>query len=278
MIHDESEPKAGERITDCPLDGAGLAVSIQTHYTIPATWVAVARCKHCGMTLKTGFCATEELARQHIIEKANRRAGDAAPQLPIQKSVDELHGLVEKALCQVMENREEIVRAFIAKYGRNPAECEQVLQTRDDGSIAFWIQKRTGRKIDEAGDAEREEATQVAHELEYWKKRFRAIVGKDFPDSAGNEVIVIMAERDKLAKRVEELEARGTAYDMKDLEAAWYSVRQERDRLAKELGEARAHSRSLTEALKENDLALLAFVDPENITVQTIHFIYRTAC
>ncbi len=39
---------------------------------------------------------------------------------------DEMMAHQEKMVAEVMENREEILRAFIAKYGFDPDECEQI--------------------------------------------------------------------------------------------------------------------------------------------------------
>lgn len=43
---------------------------------------------------------------------------------------------------EVMRNREEILKAFIAKHGYEPDEIMLVEQHMNDGSIRFWVEKK----------------------------------------------------------------------------------------------------------------------------------------
>lgn len=49
---------------------------------------------------------------------------------------------VFERLKEVMEQRNEILEAFIAKYGCQPEEAEQVLQMMPDGTQVFSVRKR----------------------------------------------------------------------------------------------------------------------------------------
>jgi hypothetical protein len=50
---------------------------------------------------------------------------------------------------EIMDQREEILRAFICKYGFDPEECEQVLDMSDyDKMIIRWyVRKRGGKDV-----------------------------------------------------------------------------------------------------------------------------------
>lgn len=48
-----------------------------------------------------------------------------------------------KRMKEVMAQRNEILEAFVAKYGYQPDEVEQVLQMRRDGTQVFSIQKKS---------------------------------------------------------------------------------------------------------------------------------------
>ena len=55
---------------------------------------------------------------------------------PINQAADE-------ACARIMAQREEILEAFIAKYGVEPHEIEQVEQRMEDGSFRWFV--RLGR-------------------------------------------------------------------------------------------------------------------------------------
>lgn len=57
------------------------------------------------------------------------------------KSVAMLDEKIKKLLKDIDAQREEILEAFVAKYGFEPDECEQVLQYTED-SIIFFVRKR----------------------------------------------------------------------------------------------------------------------------------------
>lgn len=49
----------------------------------------------------------------------------------------------KEVVRQVIEQREEILRAFIAKYECGPDELIQVMQKTEDGSVKFCVRKKT---------------------------------------------------------------------------------------------------------------------------------------
>lgn len=51
---------------------------------------------------------------------------------------------IDKIKMEIIEQREEILRAFIAKYGWQPEECEQVLDMSDyaNGVIRWSVRKK----------------------------------------------------------------------------------------------------------------------------------------
>lgn len=54
---------------------------------------------------------------------------------------EEIQNIVKKQLLEVLSQREEIIIAFIAKYGCNPEEIEQVEQRTKNGTIWFLRKK-----------------------------------------------------------------------------------------------------------------------------------------
>ena len=49
-----------------------------------------------------------------------------------------------KAVEQIMAQRDDIIKAFIAKYGvEDPRDLIQYQQVQPDGSIAWWLEKRS---------------------------------------------------------------------------------------------------------------------------------------
>jgi hypothetical protein len=62
--------------------------------------------------------------------------------LELLAEVERLTGArVPELLRQIYEQREEILEAFIAKYGCEPDECEQVVQRSPDGE-KYWVRLR----------------------------------------------------------------------------------------------------------------------------------------
>lgn len=45
----------------------------------------------------------------------------------------------DRAIVRIMGQREEILEAFVAKYGADPDEVEQVEQQMADGSIRWFV-------------------------------------------------------------------------------------------------------------------------------------------
>ncbi len=61
---------------------------------------------------------------------------------------DELMELVNKKLKRVAAQREEILEAFIAKYGFEPDQIVQVIQRFPDGSEKFFVRQRTQEELE----------------------------------------------------------------------------------------------------------------------------------
>ncbi len=53
----------------------------------------------------------------------------------------EFSDLAEKKYDKIMSQREEILSAFIAKYGIEPENVVQVLQYTNEG-IQFWVERK----------------------------------------------------------------------------------------------------------------------------------------
>jgi len=52
---------------------------------------------------------------------------------------DAIKQVADKAFARVMAQREEILEAFVAKYGAGPDQVEQVEQQMKDGSTCWFI-------------------------------------------------------------------------------------------------------------------------------------------
>jgi hypothetical protein len=63
----------------------------------------------------------------------------------LQKRTSELY-------AQILSQREEILRAFVAQHGCLPDEAVQIEQRMADGSTRWWVQRRTIAA--EAGEVE----------------------------------------------------------------------------------------------------------------------------
>lgn len=55
----------------------------------------------------------------------------------------------EKAVAEVMLQREEILRAFVAKYGFEPDRIVQMSQRMTDGTTCWWVYRRTDEEMAE---------------------------------------------------------------------------------------------------------------------------------
>lgn len=55
---------------------------------------------------------------------------------------------IDKIKMEIIEQREEILRAFIAKYGFDPDDCVQILDMSDyeSGIIRWRIEKKVNEK------------------------------------------------------------------------------------------------------------------------------------
>ena len=53
---------------------------------------------------------------------------------------------IGKLTNMVMEQREEIIKAFIAKYNCSPDEIEQVIQT-EDNKVVWYLRKKITLKV-----------------------------------------------------------------------------------------------------------------------------------
>ena len=56
--------------------------------------------------------------------------------------MDELTLAVKVLLDGVHSQREEILKAFVAKYGCEPDECEQVIISDRENIIRWFVQKK----------------------------------------------------------------------------------------------------------------------------------------
>jgi hypothetical protein len=63
--------------------------------------------------------------------------------------MDKLHEITKGILKDIYAQREEILTAFIAKYGCGPDECEQVVQHTSDGE-KYWVRIKI-KPLDTAG-------------------------------------------------------------------------------------------------------------------------------
>jgi uncharacterized protein with von Willebrand factor type A (vWA) domain len=52
---------------------------------------------------------------------------------------DAIKQAADKAIARVMAQREEILEAFVAKYGADPDQVEQVEQRMKDGSTRWFV-------------------------------------------------------------------------------------------------------------------------------------------
>lgn len=60
----------------------------------------------------------------------------------MQETVLQIKSKVETKLKEAREQKEEILTAFLAKYGYEPDEVMQVEQHNPDGSITWFVRKR----------------------------------------------------------------------------------------------------------------------------------------
>lgn len=57
--------------------------------------------------------------------------------------LDTIQALARARLAEVMSQREEILAAFIAKYGFEPERAVQIEQRQADGTSRWFVQRRT---------------------------------------------------------------------------------------------------------------------------------------
>lgn len=55
---------------------------------------------------------------------------------------------IKQTMKEIINNREEILRAFVAKYGCGPDEIIQVMQKTEDGGIKFCVRARSEEEAD----------------------------------------------------------------------------------------------------------------------------------
>lgn len=60
-------------------------------------------------------------------------------QTPLEKAREN----AKRKLFEVMQNREEILTAFIAKYGCEPDEIEQIMETDHQNRIHWYVKKKS---------------------------------------------------------------------------------------------------------------------------------------
>ena len=76
-------------------------------------------------------------------ETDHRWAGSAAIS-------DTLDGIVRQTVDSVMAQREEILRAFIAKHGFEPDRAIQIEQRMPDGTTCWFVRRRTDEEMADA--------------------------------------------------------------------------------------------------------------------------------
>ena len=55
--------------------------------------------------------------------------------------------MINKAINEVMSQREEILRAFVAKYGYEPERAVQVEQRMPDGTTRWFVRRRNDEEM-----------------------------------------------------------------------------------------------------------------------------------
>jgi len=65
----------------------------------------------------------------------------------IQSRGGKLRQLIKEKLLDITKRQEYIIKAFIAETGCKPSECEYVQETRENGNIVGYIQKRDVQKF-----------------------------------------------------------------------------------------------------------------------------------
>lgn len=150
--------------------GCGNSPTVLCGFNAQGIPMVKIECFNLGCPIKIfseAAAATKESAENMAAERWNRRPGPTVPAHLVDhedfglgvhssKLLDELQkdpefkklnqemgDVIKKTLCEVMKKREEIVRAFVAKYGWNPDECEQVIQMMPDGQRWFVRRKKT---------------------------------------------------------------------------------------------------------------------------------------
>jgi len=56
-------------------------------------------------------------------------------------SQEKLKKRLMRACRRIVNQREEILEAFIAKYGFQPDECQQIVQQKPDGTMRWFVEK-----------------------------------------------------------------------------------------------------------------------------------------
>lgn len=65
-----------------------------------------------------------------------------------EKSRDILDKAINDALREVYDQREEILKAFVAKHGFDPDRAVQIEQRMPDGSLRWFIRQRTDEEVE----------------------------------------------------------------------------------------------------------------------------------
>ena len=62
---------------------------------------------------------------------------------------EDLKKSIDRIKQEIIENREEILTAFVAKYGLQPEDCVQVLDMSDyaSGVIRWSVKKKGGENV-----------------------------------------------------------------------------------------------------------------------------------
>ena len=125
-----------------------LHPEVREAYKYVDSVVATADFEHplawCGWALREAFLAGCTHARAALPPAIISDLSFSHPQTAMAEQRSDLHQLALQALKGVHEQREEILRAFVAKYQCQPDDAVQAMQTTVEGDrhvTRYWIEK-----------------------------------------------------------------------------------------------------------------------------------------
>jgi|SRR6185312_1875692 len=98
--------------------------------------------------------------------------------MPLPHKQQQLRDIAATAYQKAMEQREEILTAFIAKYGCQPDEMEQVELRHKDGGIIWCVRKRCSTMEGRITRSEKE----IREKLEEAKKDLDRTIDDEYND------------------------------------------------------------------------------------------------